>query len=147
MAFKHFITMTRLENLNFIVTLVWLFQYPKFLSCFLQLVTNLSRWELIGEFIIVCVIIDDEVDNFTHVMKLIFPSLLGARTALPMGIAPEAIVDFFSIGYKVYSSSSLFNKTCIKKFVTHFLLKLYVSSGVLLALRMGVAPKAMVEYW
>jgi hypothetical protein len=94
-AFKHFIMTTRLENLNFIVTLVWLFQYPKSSSCFLKLVANPSRWELIGEFIIVCVIIDDEVDNFTHVMKLIFPSSSGARTALPMGIAPEAIVKYF----------------------------------------------------
>jgi hypothetical protein len=33
-AFKPFIVMTRLENHDFIVGLVWLFQYPKYLGCF-----------------------------------------------------------------------------------------------------------------
>jgi hypothetical protein len=44
-AFKHFIAMTRLENQNFTVSLVWLFQCLKYLSCLLQLVANPSRWE------------------------------------------------------------------------------------------------------
>jgi hypothetical protein len=33
-----FIAMTRLEDHNFVVSHVWLFQYPKSLGCFLQLV-------------------------------------------------------------------------------------------------------------
>jgi hypothetical protein len=34
MAFKFFIATTRLENHNFVVSLVWLFQYPKSSGCF-----------------------------------------------------------------------------------------------------------------
>jgi hypothetical protein len=34
MAFKLFTAMTRLENHEFVVSLVWLFQYPKSLGCF-----------------------------------------------------------------------------------------------------------------
>jgi hypothetical protein len=33
-----FIATTRLEDHNFVVSLVWLFQYPKSSGCFLQLV-------------------------------------------------------------------------------------------------------------
>jgi hypothetical protein len=34
MAFKLFIATTRLENHEFVVSLVWLFQYPKSFDCF-----------------------------------------------------------------------------------------------------------------
>jgi hypothetical protein len=60
-----------------------------------------------------------------------------------MGVALEAIFDFLSIGSKFYSS---FNMTCIKQFLTHFLLKFDVSSIARPALPMGVAPEAMVGY-
>jgi hypothetical protein len=42
---QFFITTMRLEDHNFVMSLVWLFQYPRSSGCFLQLVANPSRWE------------------------------------------------------------------------------------------------------
>jgi hypothetical protein len=42
MAFKIFIATMQPENQTFIVSLVWLLQYPKSSGCFLQLVANPS---------------------------------------------------------------------------------------------------------
>jgi hypothetical protein len=42
MAFKLFIATTRIQNHNFVMSLVWLFQYLKSSGCFLQLVANPS---------------------------------------------------------------------------------------------------------
>jgi hypothetical protein len=61
-----------------------------------------------------------------------------------MGVALEAIVNFLSIGSKVYSSSSFVTMTCIEQFLTHFLLEFYISLGARPVLPMGVAPEAMV---
>jgi hypothetical protein len=61
-----------------------------------------------------------------------------------MGVAPKAIVDFFEYRLKSLLSSSSFDMTCVKQFFTHFLLEIFVSSGVRPALSMGVAPGAIM---
>jgi hypothetical protein len=61
-AFKLFIAMTRLENHNFVLSLVWLFQYPKSSGCF----SSTSRKSLpmgVKQRIHLFDIVDNEVDD------------------------------------------------------------------------------------
>jgi hypothetical protein len=61
-TFKLFIVMMRIENYEFIVSLVWLFQYPKSLGCF----SSTSRKSLpmgVKQQIHLFDIIDNEVDD------------------------------------------------------------------------------------
>jgi hypothetical protein len=61
-TFKLFIATTWLENREFIVSLVWLFQYPKSLGCF----SSTSRKSLpmgVKQQIYLFDIIDNEVDD------------------------------------------------------------------------------------
>jgi hypothetical protein len=63
MAFKLFIAMMRLENHDFIVSLVWLFEYPKSLGCF----SSTSRKSLpmgVKQRIHLFHIVDNEVDDY-----------------------------------------------------------------------------------
>jgi hypothetical protein len=55
MAFKLFIATMRLETHNFVMSLVWLFQYLKSLNYFLQLVANPSNAKSIISIFIGCV--------------------------------------------------------------------------------------------
>jgi hypothetical protein len=61
-AFKLFIAMMRPENYEFIVRLVWLFQYPKSSGCF----SSASRKSLpmgVKQRIYLFVIVENEVDD------------------------------------------------------------------------------------
>jgi hypothetical protein len=148
MTFKLFIATTRLENHNFVVSLIWLFQYPKISDCFFQLVANPSRWEWICEFYYLVFI--------TLIMKSIVCSNGEVDISIFIGYATSALDGsssqdyswiFLSIGSEVYSSiSSSFIMTCIKQLWIHFLLDLYISSDARPALPMGVVPEAMVRY-
>jgi hypothetical protein len=62
MTFKFFITTTQLENHEFIVSLIWLFEYPKSLGCF----ASTSRKSLpmgVKQRIHLFDIVDNEVDD------------------------------------------------------------------------------------
>jgi hypothetical protein len=131
-----FIMTTRLENHNFVVSLVWLFQYPKSSGCFLRLVVNPSRWEWIGKYqclmlirltmksIIcsnVCSIISllaCKVDNFNFV---------GCTTSAPDGSSPRGYSQkILGIGSKVLAPCFVFlchdlHKQFLKSFPFSFL--------------------------
>jgi hypothetical protein len=62
---------------------------------FLQLVANPSRWELISEFL--CLIFATMKLMIYPIGSQYFPSSLGARPVLLMGVAPEAIVEYFQV--------------------------------------------------
>jgi hypothetical protein len=67
-------------------------------------------------------------------------STLGARSALLMGVAPKAIVEFYLFEYRLkVSCTSLQPCSCTKYFYLIFFL-----SGARLALPMGVATEAIM---
>jgi hypothetical protein len=90
MTFKLFITTTRPENSEFIVSLIWLFQYPKSLRCFSSAIRKSLPMGVKSEFI--CLIFLTMKSMILLIHNQYFPSSSGARPVLPMGVAPEAIV-------------------------------------------------------
>jgi hypothetical protein len=73
---------------------------------FIRLASNPSRWEWNVKFIIWCL---------PPMMKLSFYSFVianncqssGARSVLPMGVAPEAIIELFYFEYRLKVSSNV----------------------------------------
>jgi hypothetical protein len=149
-----FITMMRIENQTFVVSLVWLFQCSKSSSYFLQLVANPSQWEWISEFqclmfviltmkSIICSNMKSIICLFNA--KSIIAIFIRCTTSAPDGSSPRGYSRIFSsIGSKVLSS---FIVTYTKQFEIPSLVDLYILSGARLALPMGVAPEAMVGFF
>jgi hypothetical protein len=94
-TFKLFIATTRLENYNFVMSLVWLFQYPKSSGCFLQLVANPSRWECISELyylVFITLMMKSIVYYYGEADISIF---IGYAISAPDGSNPRGYSQFF----------------------------------------------------
>jgi hypothetical protein len=85
-AFKIFIATTQLENHEFIMRLVWLFQYRKYLGCFSSTYSQIppDGSEVANSFLRY---FDNEVNDSPDKLS-IFSIIIGCTTSAPDGSSP-----------------------------------------------------------
>jgi hypothetical protein len=112
---------------------------PKIVGDFLQFLTDLSRWEWNVECIVWCLPPKMESTFYFFVVVENFATS-SARLVLPMGVAPETILEFYLFEYRLKFSCTSF----VILFLYKMILPYIFLSGARPALSMGVALEAMM---